>query len=213
MHPEVQMNNCLIIIDIQNDFCPGGALAVAEGDMIIPAINALTPKFDKVVATQDWHPPGHISFAKTHNKKPYDVIYIDGMEQTLWPEHCMPGTSGACFHKDLDLTGVDLIIRKGNNPLIDSYSAFLENDKKTETGLRGYLSGLGLKNLYLCGLATDYCVYFSAMDAVIMGFSVTLLRDLSRGIDVPAGSVARALDAMKEKGVRIANSGSLACFN
>ena len=197
------MKNCLIITDIQNDFCPGGALAVAEGDRIIPAINAISSRFDKCVATQDWHPLGHVSFASAHGKQPYEAISVDGSEQVLWPDHCVPGTFGADFHKDLDVRAVDLIIRKGNDPLIDSYSTFLENDKKTVTGLHYYLQGMGITNVYLCGLATDYCVYFSALDALTMGFQATVLLEACRGVDVPEGNVERAVSAMRDRGVRI----------
>ena len=197
------MKNCLIITDIQNDFCPGGALAVAEGDRIIPAVNAISARFDKCVATQDWHPLGHVSFASTHGKNHYEVISLDGLEQVLWPDHCVPGTFGAVFHKDLDVRAVDLIIRKGNDPLIDSYSTFLENDKKTVTGLHYYLKGMAISHVYLCGLATDYCVYFSALDAVKMGFQAIVLLEACRGVDVPAGNVERAVSDMRERGVRI----------
>lgn len=205
----VQVNNCLIITDIQNDFCPGGALAVAEGDKIIPIVNTLARKFDKVVATQDWHPPGHASFASTHNKEPYDIITIDEIQQVLWPVHCVTGSFGADFHKDLDLREVDLIIRKGNDLKIDSYSTFLENDKKTVTGLHYYLKGFSIQNLYLCGLATDYCIYYSAVDAKEMGFNVGVILDACRGIDVPAGNIAAAVERMKERGIRIMNHDDL----
>jgi nicotinamidase/pyrazinamidase len=205
----VQVNNCLIITDIQNDFCPGGALAVADGDKIIPIVNTLARKFDKVVATQDWHPPGHASFASTHNKEPYDIITIDEIQQVLWPVHCVTGSFGADFHKDLDLREVDLIIRKGNDLKIDSYSTFLENDKKTVTGLHYYLKGFSIQNLYLCGLATDYCIYYSAMDAKEMGFNVGVILDACRGIDVPAGNIAAAVERMKERGIRIMNHDDL----
>ena len=204
-----QVNNCLIITDIQNDFCPGGALAVAEGDKIIPIVNALARKFDKVVATQDWHPPGHASFASTHNKEPYDIITIEEIQQVLWPEHCVTGSFGADFHKDLDLREVDLIIRKGSDLNIDSYSTFLENDKKTVTGLHYYLKGFSIQDLYICGLATDYCVYYSAMDAKEMGFKVGVILDACRGIDVPAGNIAAAVERMKERGIRIMNHDDL----
>lgn len=201
--------NTLIIVDVQNDFCPGGALAVAGADEIIPLVNRISPGFDKVIATQDWHPAGHTSFAKTHNKQPYEEIVIGGVKHYLWPEHCVPGTFGADFHKDLDLTHTDLIIRMGTDPMIDSYSAFLEHDKKTETGLRHYLKGLNLNNLFLCGLATDYCVFFSAMDAADMGFQVTVIIDACRGVDMPAGNVEQAVEAMKKRGIRIATHDSL----
>ncbi|MCE5263383.1 MAG: bifunctional nicotinamidase/pyrazinamidase [Deltaproteobacteria bacterium] len=197
------MKNGLIITDIQNDFCPGGALAVAEGDRIIPAVNAISARFDKCVATQDWHPPGHVSFASTHGKKPFEVISVDGRHQELWPDHCVPGTSGADFHKDLDTRPVDLIIRKGSDPRIDSYSTFMENDRETLTGLHYYLRGMGIGHLYFCGLATDYCVHFSAIDALRMGFEVTILLDACRGVDVPAANVERAVSDMRDRGVHV----------
>lgn len=203
------MKRCLIITDIQNDFCPGGALAVADGNKIIPIINKISSEFDGVVATQDWHPFNHISFAKTHNRSLYEVIRIDGMEQVLWPEHCVSGTFGADFHKDLDLRPVDLIIRKGTDRLIDSYSTFLENDKTTETGLHYYLQGLGLKHLFFSGLATDYCVYYSAVDARNLGFHVSVILDAARGVDVPAGNVNRAIEDMKKRGITILDHQSL----
>ena len=206
------MKNCLIITDIQNDFCPGGALAVAEGDRIIPIVNAISPRFDKCVATQDWHPPGHVSFASTQGRRPYEVISLDGLEQVLWPDHCVPGTFGADFHKDLDVRAVDLIIRKGNDPLIDSYSTFVENDKKTLTGLHYYLQGMGIRSVYFCGLATDYCVCFSALDALAMGFQVTVLLDACRGVDVPPGNVERAVGEMRNRGARILSGISFADF-
>jgi len=206
------MKNCLIITDIQNDFCPGGALAVAEGDRIIPIVNAISPRFDKCVATQDWHPPGHVSFASTHGRRPYEVIDLDGLEQVLWPDHCVPGTFGADFHRDLDVRAVDLIIRKGNDPLIDSYSTFIENDKKTPTGLHYYLQGMGIRSVFFCGLATDYCVFFSALDALTMGFQVTVLLDACRGVDVPPGNVERAVGVMRDRGARIVSGVSFADF-
>lgn len=204
-----KFRNCLIITDIQNDFCPGGALAVAEGDKIIPIINKIVQKFDKAVATQDWHPPGHVSFATTHKKNPYEIITVDGIQQVLWPDHCIPGTFGADFHKDLDLRKVGLIIRKGNDLNIDSYSTFIENDKKTFTGLHYYLQGLAIKDLYFCGLATDYCVHYSALDAVEMGFNAYVILDACRGVDVPAGSINAAIQEMKERGIRILNHNKL----
>ena len=203
------MKNCLIITDIQNDFCPGGALAVAEGNEIIPIVNSLAQKFDKVVATQDWHPSDHVSFAAAHNKELYDVITIDGIQQVMWPVHCVQGSFGADFHKDLDLRPVDLIIRKGSHRSIDSYSTFMENDKKTFTGLHSYLQGFAIQDLYFCGLATDYCVYYSAVDARNMGFNVSVILDACRGVDVPAGNIAATVQAMKERGIRILNHNDL----
>ena len=204
-----QLKNCLIMTDIQNDFCPGGALAVAEGDKIIPIVNRLAPEFDKVVATQDWHSFGHISFASTHRKQPYEIMTIDGIQQVMWPDHCVAGSFGADFHNDLDLQEVDLIIRKGNDLNIDSYSTFLENDKKTSTGLHFYLKGFEIKDLYFCGLATDYCVYYSVMDAIEMGFRVSVILDACRGVDVPAGNIAATIQRMKERGARILNHDEL----
>ncbi len=193
----------LLVVDIQNDFCPGGALAVPEGDAVILIINRISDRFEKVVATQDWHPKDHMSFAVQHGLKEYDVITLKGIEQVLWPVHCVPGTGGSEFHKDLDTRPVDLIIRKGTNPEIDSYSTFLENDKKTATGLHYYLRGLEIDTVYLTGLATDYCVYFSAIDARNYGFNVYVIIDATRGIDVPKGSIEKALKHMKERGVHI----------
>ncbi len=203
------MKSCLIITDVQNDFCPGGSLAVADGDKIVPIINEISPKFDKVVATQDWHPFNHVSFAKTHGRKLYDVITVNGIQQVLWPEHCVSGTLGADFHKDLDAREIDLIIRKGTDPLIDSYSTFLENDRKTETGLHYYLQGLGLKDLFFTGLATDYCVYYSALDAINLGFHVSVVLDATRGVDVPAGNMDKAIEDMKQRGITVLNHDAL----
>ncbi len=193
----------LIITDIQNDFCPRGALAVPNADKIIPIINKISGKFNKVIATQDWHPKGHISFASTHGKEVFQTIETKNGIQVLWPDHCIRGTPGADLHKDLNLKSVDLIIRKGTNPGLDSYSAFLENDKQTETGLEYYLKGLKIKELYLCGLATDYCVYFTALDANNAGFKTVVILDASRGVDVPENNLTKAIDDMKSKGILI----------
>jgi nicotinamidase/pyrazinamidase len=203
------MNGALIIADIQNDFLPGGALGIKDGDQVIPIVNGISRKFDKVIATQDWHPENHVSFARTHGKKEHEVLKVDGIEQMLWPVHCVPGTWGASFHKDLDLRPVHLILRKGTDPRLDSYSVFLENDKRTETGLRFYLKGLGITEVSLCGLATDYCVYYSALDARRFGFGTTVIIDATRGVDIPAGSVAAAVREMEDRGVRIIDHGSL----
>lgn len=203
------MSRALIIADVQNDFLPGGALGIKDGDQVIPLVNALSPKFDKVIATQDWHPENHMSFARTHGKKEHEVMEIDGIDQMLWPVHCVPGTFGAAFHKDLDLKPVHLILRKGTDPCIDSYSVFLENDKRTETGLRFYLKGLGINEIYLCGLATDYCVYYSALDSRQFGFDTTVILDATRGVNVPEGSITAAVKDMAERGVRIIDHGSV----
>ena len=197
--------NCLIIVDVQNDFCPGGALPVPNGDEVVPVINKIVNKFYKVVATQDWHPKNHISFASTHGKNVGDVVEVDGITQVLWPDHCVEGTFGAELHKGLDLTKVSLILRKGTNPKIDSYSAFLENDKKTETGLQYWLKGLGIKKVYVCGLALDYCVYFTACDAVQYGFETYVILDATRGVNIPVGSIDNAISKMKSLGVKLIN--------
>jgi len=195
--------NVLLVIDIQNDFCPGGSLAVPEGDKIIPVVNKIMGRFYKVVATQDWHPKNHISFASTHKKQIYENININGVSQTLWPDHCVQGTYGAELHKELDIREIDLIIRKGVNPQIDSYSAFLENDKQTKTGLDGYLNSLGIKKVYVCGLALDYCVYFTACDSVKFGFETYVIIDATKGVDVPQGNVKKVIEHMKSLNIKI----------
>ncbi len=194
----------LIVIDVQNDFCPGGALAVPEGDQIVPGINALMADFDAVVLTQDWHPAGHSSFASSHSgKAPYEMINLPYGPQVLWPDHCIQGTSGAAFHESLLADPADLIIRKGFNPDIDSYSAFFENDHKTPTGLEGYLRTRGITTLTMVGLALDFCVNFSAVDAANLGFAVTVRQDLCRAIDLD-GSLAAAQEGMQAAGVTLA---------
>lgn len=199
--------NALLIIDIQNDFCPGGALPVPEGDQVITVINSIVKKFYKVIATQDWHPINHISFARNHpGKKEYEEIEVSGIKQVLWPIHCVPGTKGAEFHPDLIADNFDLILRKGNNPKIDSYSAFRENDKKTITGLNGYLKELDIKQVFICGLALDYCVFYSAMDSKEMGFDTYVILDATRGIDFPPGSIENALNSMRNSGIKIIKS-------
>ena len=191
----------LIVVDIQRDFCPGGALAVPEGDAIIPAVNALARRFKHVVLTQDWHPSGHASFASSHpGKAPFDTIELDYGAQTLWPDHCVQASDGATFHPALDIPSVELIVRKGYHLGIDSYSAFRENDRKTPTGLAGYLRERGFDRVTICGLATDYCVFYSAIDARAAGFDTTVVLEASRGIDL-GGSMAPALAAMREAGV------------
>ena len=196
----------LLITDIQNDFCPGGALGVPEGDAIIPTVNELMEAFDNVVMTQDWHPPGHESFASSHPARdPMDVIDVDYGDQILWPDHCVQGTEGAEFHPDLNTMPVQLMIRKGFRPHIDSYSAFYENDRETPTGLTGYLRGRGIDTLYVGGLAADFCVKWSALDGRKEGFDVHVVEDATRGID-QNGSLAQAWDEMNEAGVQIISS-------
>jgi len=193
----------LIVTDPQVDFCPGGALAVPEGDAIMPVINRLARRFAHVVVTQDWHPPGHTSFASAHpGKHPFETIKVDYGPQTLWPDHCVQGTEGAAFHPALDLPNAELVIRKGYHPAIDSYSAFRENDRKTPTGLTGYLRERGLTRVTLCGLATDFCVFFSAIDAREAGFETAIVLEASRAIDVDS-SLARALVAMRDAGIEL----------
>lgn len=191
----------LLVVDIQNDFCPGGALAVPEGDRIIPVLNDLAARFDHVLLTQDWHPPGHHSFASAHpGRHPFDTVELAYGPQILWPDHCIQGTPGADFHPDFHVDRAELIIRKGFRPEIDSYSAFFENDHRTPTGLAGYLRERGIDTLYMAGLATDFCVHWSAVDGRRLGFEVYVVEDASRGIDT-AGSMADALARMRAAGV------------
>ncbi|MEP1201860.1 bifunctional nicotinamidase/pyrazinamidase [Tateyamaria sp.] len=197
------MTHALIVIDVQNDFCPGGALAVPEGDIIVPGINALMDQADAVVLTQDWHPAGHSSFASSHEGAvPYEVIDMPYGPQVLWPDHCIQGSTGAAFHADLNVTRADMIVRKGYRSAIDSYSAFFENDQTTPTGLEGYLRTRGITQLTLVGLATDFCVNFSAVDAAKLGFDVTVRSDLCRAIDLN-GSLGAAKEGMKAAGVTL----------
>jgi nicotinamidase/pyrazinamidase len=197
------MSKALIVIDVQNDFCPGGALAVAGGNDIVAGINARMADFKAVILTQDWHPAGHSSFASSHpGKAPMEMIDMPYGPQVLWPDHCVQGSAGAAFHPDLDTDRADMIIRKGYTPTIDSYSAFFENDRSTPTGLHGYLQTRGLTNLTLVGLATDFCVNYSALDAARLGYGVTVDLALCRGIDI-AGSLQAAKDAMRTAGVTL----------
>jgi nicotinamidase/pyrazinamidase len=200
MQPATQ---ALIVIDVQNDFCPGGALAVAEGDRIIPRINGLMGDFATVVLTQDWHPADHASFAANHpGAAPFSLTTMPYGPQVLWPTHCVQGTGGAAFHPDLRTDPAQLVIRKGFRPAIDSYSAFFENDKATATGLEGYLRSRGVTGVTLVGLATDYCVAYSALDAARLGFRATVLEGATRAIDLN-GSLAEARAAMRAAGVAL----------
>jgi len=193
----------LIVTDPQRDFCPGGALAVPQGDAVIPAINRLARQFAHVIVTQDWHPPGHASFASSHpGKRPFDTVELDYGPQTLWPDHCVQGTDGAAFHPGLDIPHVELLVRKGYHKAIDSYSAFRENDRTTPTGLAGYLRERGFERVTVCGLATDFCVFFSAIDAREAGFDTAVVIEASGGIDLD-GSLARALAAMRDAGIAL----------
>lgn len=198
--------NALLIVDVQNDFCPGGALAVPEGDAVVPVINDLSASFDHVIQTQDWHPAGHQSFASSHpGHDPMDVIEVDYGDQTLWPDHCVQGTDGAAFHPDLDTTPTELIVRKGFRREIDSYSAFYENDGETPTGLAGYLRERGIDTLFVVGLATDFCVKWSALDGRKEGFDVFVVEEATRGIDAD-GSLAASWKAMNDAGVQVVSA-------
>ncbi len=191
----------LIVIDVQNDFCAGGALAVPDGDAVVPIVNEMTPRFPLVVLTQDWHPRGHASFASSHpGRRPFEEIALPYGPQVLWPDHCVPGTHGADFHPDLDLRSANLILRKGANPDVDSYSAFFENDHESPTGLGAYLRERGVRRVILVGLATDYCVLYTALDAVAQGFEAVVVEPGVRGIDL-RGSLERAWQRMDATGV------------
>ena len=195
-------DDLLLVIDVQNDFCPGGALAVNDGDAVVPTINRISRRFGHVVLTQDWHPAGHSSFASSHpGAAPFATIAMPYGQQTLWPDHCVQGTAGAAFHPDLSTVSGELVIRKGFRPEIDSYSAFYENDRRTPTGLAGYLRERGLTRIFLVGLATDYCVYYSAVDARRLGFEAIVIESACRAIDL-AGSLAAAWTGMDEAGVQ-----------
>jgi len=200
---------CLIVVDVQNDFMPGGALAVARGDEIVPLVNRLGARFENVVLTQDWHPAGHASFASVHpGRKPFETATLAYGPQVLWPDHCVQGTRGAALHDALSLPHAQLVVRKGHHREIDSYSAFLEADRRTATGLGGYLRERGLKALYLCGLATDFCVAWTALDARAAGFEATVIEDACRAIDLE-GSLAKAWREMAAAGVQRAASADL----
>ena len=197
-------NEVLIVIDVQNDFCPGGALAVSGGDEIVPLVNAQMRRFEHVVLTQDWHPAGHSSFASQHKgKSAFETVQMPYGSQTLWPDHCVQGTNGAEFHHGLEVDQAQLIIRKGFRREVDSYSAFFENDHATPTGLGGYLKERGLGKVTFCGLATDYCVAYSALDARRLGLEVSVLLDACRGIDL-GGSMEAMLGKMRDAGVSLA---------
>ena len=202
--------NALIVVDLQNDFCPGGALAVAQGDQIVPIIDRILPAFDVVVATQDWHPAGHGSFAANHpGQNVGDVIELGGLPQILWPVHCVQHTQGAAFHRQFDTTGLDGVFQKGVDPAIDSYSGFFDNGHKRSTGLGDYLNGRGVGTVYVCGLATDYCVQATALDALKLGFETFVISDACRGVNLHAGDDARALAAVVEQGGHLVASGQI----
>jgi nicotinamidase/pyrazinamidase len=199
-------DDLLLVIDVQNDFCSGGALAVADGDAVVPFINRLAERFGHVALTQDWHPAGHSSFATSHpGSSPFQTISMPYGQQTLWPDHCIQGTPGSAFHPQLQTQRAQLVVRKGFRSAIDSYSAFFENDRRTPTGLAGYLRDRGLKRVFLVGLATDFCVHYSAVDARRLGFDAVLIEAGCRAIDL-AGSLDAAWDGMAQAGVqRVSN--------
>jgi nicotinamidase/pyrazinamidase len=195
--------SALIVIDVQNDFCPGGALAVPQGDTIIPAVNRLIGMADLVLLTQDWHPQGHGSFASSHpGRQPFETIDMPYGAQTLWPDHCVRGTSGAAFHPALDATPAALVVRKGMRAAVDSYSAFFENDKRTPTGLDGWLRSRGVERVLLCGLAYDFCVAYSALDAAGLGLATAVVEDACAAIDLD-GSRAAQQKAMRDAGISL----------
>lgn len=202
--------NALYIIDIQNDFCPGGALAVHEGDQIIPLVNQLQNKFDLVIMSQDWHPADHGSFAANHSgAAPGEVIDLHGLDQILWPVHCVQGSFGAEFTAGLNTNQVAAIFRKGTDPTIDSYSGFFDNGQRMATGAFGYLKELGVTDLYLVGLATDYCVKFTALDGKTLGFNTHVIVDACRGVNLQSGDVDKALDEMRAAGISVLQSADL----
>lgn len=201
--------SALIVVDVQNDFLPGGALPVARGDEVIPVIARIARAFDNIVLTQDWHPPGHLSFASSHaGKKPFDSIELDYGAQTLWPDHCVQGSAGAALHPGLPLSQAQLILRKGFDRQIDSYSAFEEADRKTATGLAGYLRQRGIDTVFIAGLATDFCVAWTALDARRLGFASHVVEDACRGIDL-GGSLPAAWQQMQTQGVERIRSGDI----
>jgi nicotinamidase/pyrazinamidase len=209
MTAHIITGDVLLVIDVQNDFCPGGALAVADGDSVIDAIHRIAPSFEHIILTQDWHPAGHASFASSHaGKKPYDQIELSYGMQTLWPDHCVQGGKGAEFHPALKLPQAELILRKGFRPQIDSYSAFFENDRITSTGLAGYLRDRGLYRVFLAGLAYDFCLGYSALDARRLGFEAIVIRDACRAIDLN-GSVVKMQAEFERAGVVLTESTEL----
>lgn len=204
------MSNALILVDIQHDFMPWGSLPVPEGDKIFPAVNRLQEQFDTVVASQDWHPPDHLSFASNHEgRKPFEVTEVDGLEQILWPDHCVQGSEGAEFVPDLDMSRVAQVFRKGTDPRIDSYSAFHDNGHRKATGLADWLRERGVDTVYIAGLAEDVCVFYTAMDAVREGFDTYLVEDATYGVNMNEGDVERCLAEMRGAGVHIIDSGDV----
>ena len=201
------MKRALIMVDVQNDFMPGGALPTQRGDEVVPVMNRLQPQFDLVIASQDWHPRDHGSFASNHpGRQPGDLVDLHGLEQILWPDHCVQHSRGAEFHPDLDRSRIDKIVQKGTDARIDSYSTFFDNGRRKSTGLEDYLREHGVTDLYLGGLATDYCVLWSARDAVDLGFRTHVIRDACRGVELKPGDIDRAFEEMRALGVQLAMS-------
>ena len=200
----------LVIVDVQNDFCPGGALTVPEGDQVVPLVNSFQGRFDLVVATQDWHPADHGSFAANHpGRKPGEVIELAGMKQILWPVHCVQHTSGAALHEGLDRSHIAKVFQKGTDPAVDSYSGFFDNARHKATGLNDYLRERQINEVYVCGLATDYCVKFTALDGVELGFNTYCVEDASRGVNLEPGDVVRSIEEMRSKGVGIVTAAEI----
>lgn len=207
---KIEKTDALLIVDVQNDFIPGGALAVSEGDQVVPVINALQEKFALVIATQDFHPANHGSFAANHDgRNPGEFIQLAGLNQILWPVHCVQGSSGTEFHPDLNQSQWKAIFQKGKNPEVDSYSGFFDNARRGDTGLGGYLSALGVRRVFVCGLALDYCVKFTALDAKSLGFDTFVISDATRAVNINPEDGAKAFEEMKLQGIRILTSKDL----
>lgn len=203
------MKRALLLVDVQNDFIPGGALPTRDGGEVVPVLNGILGRFDLVIATQDWHPSNHGSFASNHpGRRPGEVIDLHGLEQILWPDHCVQGTEGAAFHNDLDTVRFDHVVRKGTDPDIDSYSAFFDNGRRKATGLEEILRAASVTDVWVGGLATDYCVLWSVRDAIGLGFRTHVIRDACRGVELNAGDIDRAFDEMRARGAAIITSDS-----
>lgn len=204
------MKKALIVVDVQNDFMPEGALSVPDSDRIIPLINKLIPEFEFIVATKDWHPGNHGSFASNHSgKKVGDIVDLAGIKQFLWPEHCIQNTKGSEFYEELNISGINAVFEKGTNPMVDSYSGFFDNGRKQSTGLDDYLKKYGIKQVYIVGVATDYCVKFTALDAVVLGYETFLIVDGCSGVNINIGDVDNAIDEMRKYNVKCTTSSEI----
>ena len=203
--------SAFLIVDLQKDFCDGGTLAVRDASRVLAPINAVSPLFDRVVLTQDWHPQGHVSFASSWpGRSLYESVEADGIPQILWPDHCVQGSEGAAFHGALDTDRATLILRKGDQARLDSYSCFFENDRTTPTGLDGWLRNVGASDLFIAGLTTDFCILYTVIDAIRLGYDIHVIEDAVAGVDIPTGSTARAVTEMRRKGASFIQSGDLA---